>query len=163
MFAVLLPQREDYWVLTHEDARTATAINVGGSFLTENEGSILAIAYTVHRRGTERSRWTTPAYTLEMLRFRCSDQTYRVARSYPYTAMADAWLPSNPDLTFHPVPKAGNRRLQLEAVCHPRPKREGDWSDEFQFLAAYGVRTREWRLHPTSANARTGNVPNAFT
>lgn len=148
MFALLFPQRDGYWVLTYEDARTATAINVGGSFLNEEDGSISVIAYTVHRRGTERSRWTTPAYTLEMLQFRCAEQTYRLARSYPYTAVADAWLPSNPDLTYYPVAGAGNRGLQFEAVCLPRPKREGDWSDEFEFLAAYGVRIREAAFTP---------------
>ncbi|WP_143105870.1 hypothetical protein [Brevundimonas viscosa] len=143
-FSLLAAQdRSDFWVVTHADAREATAINVGFAFVPEGQDFVLATAYTVHRNGTAASRWTTPAYTLEFLAFRCVDRTYRLRRSQTWSGVADPVGPHEPDGPFTSVWLDPKRAAQADAVCQPRSNHTEGFRSYFDFMRAYGLVDRK--------------------
>jgi len=132
------------WVVTHADGREATAVGVGDAFVPDGEDFTFALAYTVYRRGTSETRWTTPAYRLEFLAFRCADRTYRVRRSILYSGVADPLsTPNTDDDPYRSVARDPRRARQLEAVCAPSGAADlPRFEDYFRFMDAYGVDTR---------------------
>ena len=143
VFSLLAAQdRSDFWVVTHANAQEASAINVGFAFVPEGEDFILTTAYTVHRNGTAATRWTTPAYTLEFLAFRCADRTYRLRRSLTYSGVSDPVGPHEPDGPFSSVsdPK---RAAQADAICQPRAHHSDGFRSYFDFMRSYGLNDRK--------------------
>lgn len=137
--SVLITQsRNDFWVVTHADAHEASALNVGFAFVPEGEDFIVTSAYTVHRNGTAATRWTTPAYTLEILAFRCADRTFQLRRSWSYSGVADPTGPHEPDAPFSRVEDA-KRASQADAVCQPRSNHTDGFRSYFDFMRAYGL------------------------
>ena len=132
------------WVVTYADDDEATAVDVGDAFVPAGSDFKLAIAYTVYRYGTAETRWTTPAYRLEFLAFRCADRTYRVRRSVLYSGIADpAGLPGTDEGAYFAVDLDPRRSRQLDVVCNPSTA-DGlpRFRDYFRFMDAYGLNTR---------------------
>lgn len=143
-FSLLAAQdRGDFWVVTHADAGEATAINVGFAFVPEGEDFVLTTAYTVHRNGTAATRWTTPAYTLEFLAFRCADRTYRLRRSQTWSGVADPVGPHEPEGPFTSIALDPKRAAQADAVCQPRSNHTEGFRSYFDFMGAYGLVDRK--------------------
>ncbi|MDI6624832.1 MAG: hypothetical protein QME55_08890 [Brevundimonas sp.] len=132
------------WVVTHADRDEATAVNIGDAFVPDGRDFKLALAYTVYRHGTAETRWTTPAYRLEFMAFRCADRTYRIRRSILFSGVADPAGPPNSDDGPYIDANADPRRSrQLDVVCDPATGSElHRFRDYFRFMDAYGLNTR---------------------
>jgi hypothetical protein len=132
------------WVVTHANRSEATAVNVGDAFVPEGRDFKLAQSYTVYRRGTAETRWTTPAYRLEFLAFRCEDRSYRVRRSILMSGVADPiGLPNSDEGPYVSVELEPRRARQLDVVCNPATARDlPRFQDYFRFMDAYGLNTR---------------------
>ena len=138
--AFLAPQYPgDFLVVTYADAYETSAVNVGSAFVPDGEDYLLTTSYTVHHQGTEATRWTTPAYTVEFLAFRCEDQTYRLRRSLTYSPVADPFGPHEPDGPFTSVAADPKRQAQADAICQPKENHTEGFPSRFLFLEAYGL------------------------
>lgn len=132
------------WVVTHANQSEATAVNVGDAVVPAGRDFKLAMSYTVYRRGTAETGWTTPAYRFEYLAFRCEERSYRVRRSTLHSGVADPQgLPNSDDGPYSPVELEPRRARQLEVVCNPEAARDlPRFSDYFRFMDAYGLNSR---------------------
>ena len=132
------------WVVTHADDGEATAVNVGDAFVPAGQDFNLAVAYTVYRYGAAETLWTTPAYRLEFLAFRCADRTFRVRRSVLYSGVSDpVESPDSDEGAYFAADTNPRRSRQLDVICDPSTA-EGlpRFRDYFRFMDAYGLNTR---------------------
>ena len=133
------PTSRDFLVVIYTDAYETSAVNVGSAFVPDGEDYLLTTSYTVHHQGTAATRWTTPAYTVEFLAFRCADQTYRLRRSLTYSPVTDPYGLHEPDGPFTPVATDPRRQAEADAICQPKENHTEGFPSRFLFLEAHGL------------------------
>lgn len=123
-------------VVAYADAQIASAVGWNTQLA---DGSLGASVYTVFRRGTRETNWTTPAYTIDRIDFRCDERAFRIGVSRLYRANADPLVsPVDNDGPFRPVVDDILRARQIEVVCGT--DRRPVYQDYFYFMRAYGLR-----------------------
>jgi hypothetical protein len=122
-------------VVAYTDGQIASAVGWNTRLA---DGSLAASTYTVFRHGTRETNWTTPAYTIDRIDFRCDERTFRVGGTRLFRGNADPLVsPGNNDGPFKPVDGDILRERQFAVVCgtDSRPV----YPTFFYFMEAYGL------------------------
>jgi hypothetical protein len=136
-----IPQSGEFWVVTENNAREASVINVGSPIQRDGQDFVLISTFTVHRQGTEESGWTTPAYTREFIAFRCRDRTFHLRSTERSSGVHDPIRTSDTSGAFISVTTDPKRERQAEAVCRPRSEFTDGFPTTVAFMQAHGL----WR------------------
>lgn len=140
ILALSEPSPPPQLIETDNSPLEASAIDLATATRPDGRRDFIAIAYTVHKRRTLATRWTTPAYTMEFLSIDCERRTTVLRRAVLYSGVAD---PSGPHLgDAGPVLSVeGNprRTRQLDAVCSGPDATSPRYSTAFDFMAAHGI------------------------
>ncbi|WP_156459658.1 hypothetical protein [Brevundimonas sp. Root1279] len=122
-------------MVAYADAQVASAV---GWSTRLPDGSLGVSTYTVFRRGTRETNWTTPAYNIDRIDFRCDERTFRVGGTRLFRANADPLVsPVNNDGPFKPIEGDVLRERQFEAVCGTASLIT--YPTYFYFMEAYGL------------------------
>lgn len=135
----LSSQRPDFGdnavVVAYADEEVATAV---GGILDLTSGGKRTHAYTVYRKGTAESEWSTPAYSIGVVDFDCSGRAARQFTTSFYRGNGDPILTGDETPEFAPITDEDPLLLgRFHAVCSSdeRPV----YGDFFLFMDAYGL------------------------
>jgi hypothetical protein len=122
-------------VAVYADAQRASAV---GWTTRLTDESIGASVYTVFRHGTRETGWTTPAYSIDRIDFRCEERAFRVGGTRLFRGNADPLASlANNDGNFSSIDGDILRERQFAAVCGTAPRPV--YPTYFYFMEAYGL------------------------